>query len=418
MRRPCWARWAMVAAAIWHRRIKPAACVSTQATLEPAAGRRRRAPRGACADGGGQSCGGAEISQVGPCAGDTVPGPETCASTIDTNCNGKVGCAGCVAMPHGCGPSVPGSWSCSWRREGSSRVAIARPGVLKCWGDNSYGELGMVTGPDLPRLPGRGRRWDSPRGSRRITAGEYHACPSSQTGTVRVGATGPRHRRSNQRRSRASSPASPGSPRARNTLALLAAGGVVCWGTGGNGARRPAFVSATPTIVPGSSGLDASAIASGDGYACALVGGGIEETAEGGWHGRARNRVLCASIRAGTCLEPRNRGDRSTHARRMQLHRRSRPVLGLELAAGAVGRGVPASPATSSRHRSESLDLTQASPSRRCWWKAHARSSPVGVSSAGAGTTWGNGGRHDLRQRRTCCRVGLITQRREGRRYR
>jgi hypothetical protein len=57
---------------------------------------------GACHDGTQTCVKSGEFGNYGPCTGAVTPGPETCSSTTDTNCNGKVGCADPVACPGGC----------------------------------------------------------------------------------------------------------------------------------------------------------------------------------------------------------------------------------------------------------------------------------------------------------------------------
>jgi hypothetical protein len=57
---------------------------------------------GACHDGMQACVAKGEFGTYGPCTGDGLPGPETCSSTTDTNCNGSIGCADPVACPGGC----------------------------------------------------------------------------------------------------------------------------------------------------------------------------------------------------------------------------------------------------------------------------------------------------------------------------
>jgi len=57
---------------------------------------------GACKDGTQTCQQDNEFGSYGPCTGAVLPGPETCTSTVDANCNGLVGCADPTACPGGC----------------------------------------------------------------------------------------------------------------------------------------------------------------------------------------------------------------------------------------------------------------------------------------------------------------------------
>jgi hypothetical protein len=65
---------------------------------------------GACHDGTQTCLQNNEFGEYGPCTGVTPPGPEGCTSTVDSNCNGLIGCADPKACPGGCpvdaGPDV------------------------------------------------------------------------------------------------------------------------------------------------------------------------------------------------------------------------------------------------------------------------------------------------------------------------
>jgi hypothetical protein len=90
---------------------------------------------GACKDGT-QTCNKqGEILTYGPCMGAIVPAQEDCSGMVDTNCNGKVGCADptCASNPvcnTGCtdGQTRP----CYDGPAGSDNVGTCRDGVQTC----------------------------------------------------------------------------------------------------------------------------------------------------------------------------------------------------------------------------------------------------------------------------------------------
>ena len=118
----------------------------------------------------------------------------------------------------------------------SHTCALTEQGTVKCWGDNSYGQLGdgaplpgpgsAATGTDLPHdVPGID-------GAVAVTAGEFHSC------------------------------------------ALLGDGSVRCWGYGGRGelGTGDTASSSTPVAVVGID--DATDISQGAAHTCVLITGG------------------------------------------------------------------------------------------------------------------------------------------------
>jgi alpha-tubulin suppressor-like RCC1 family protein len=225
---------------------------------------------GTCADGTQTCVANGEIAQFGPCKGETLPGSENCSSTADTNCNGKTGCKDPTACPSGTCQALH-----KMAAGGAHTCIITPSGGLKCWGWNGNGQLGngTMTGSNFVFTPPVDVIGLS-SGVVGVTAGEEHTCALMSTGAVKCwgACAGPCG-------AGVSTPMDiPGlgsgvvqvAAGEMHTCALLKTGDVECWGTGGEFEPSPDFTATTPTTVPGLS--KATAIASGDGYACALFG--------------------------------------------------------------------------------------------------------------------------------------------------
>jgi alpha-tubulin suppressor-like RCC1 family protein len=229
---------------------------------------------GTCMDGTQTCVANGEVAVFGPCKGATLPGSESCSSTADTNCNGKTGCKDPMACPSGSCQAVH-----TLAAGGAHTCIITPSGGLKCWGWNANGQLGNGT------MSGSNFTYTAPgdvvglsSGVVDVTAGETHTCALMNTGGVKCwgACAGPCG-------AGVATPIDiPGltsgvaqvAAGEMHTCALMKTGTVKCWGTGGEFEASPDFMATSPTDVPGLA--KATAIASGDGYACALLGGAAQ----------------------------------------------------------------------------------------------------------------------------------------------
>jgi alpha-tubulin suppressor-like RCC1 family protein len=166
---------------------------------------------------------------------------------------------------------------------GSSHTcALTVAGGVKCWGDNSYGELGngSTTSSSLPvNVTGL------TSGVVAVTSGVGFACALTSAGAVQCWGDNAAGQLGNGKTSNALEPVtvtglSSGVAAIRaghnSTCALTATGSVKCWGEGAYGAlgNGAAITSTLPVDVTGlSSGV--TAIAVGYQHACALTTGGV-----------------------------------------------------------------------------------------------------------------------------------------------
>jgi hypothetical protein len=94
--------------------------------------------KGACHDGTQTCTGHSEVGSVwGPCTGAVTPAPESCAGTVDTNCNGKVGCADptCAKDPACDTPCTDGQTrACYDGTAGTEGIGVCRDGSQTCTG--------------------------------------------------------------------------------------------------------------------------------------------------------------------------------------------------------------------------------------------------------------------------------------------
>ncbi len=97
---------------------------------------------GAC-QGGTQTCK-PSADSYGPCVGETLPQPETCATPIDDDCNGQVneGGAGCVCLPGSAAPCYSGP-------AGTAGVGACAAGTKACNGQGTA--YGACVGEVLPQ---------------------------------------------------------------------------------------------------------------------------------------------------------------------------------------------------------------------------------------------------------------------------
>jgi alpha-tubulin suppressor-like RCC1 family protein len=234
---------------------------------------------GACHDGT-QTCVGMELGQYSSCTGEALAGSEDCSSTTDDNCNGKIGCADPVACPGGC-PGLPAPPTNRLAAGWGHVCVITAAASVKCWGYDSYGELGdgqpvsntsKVQSPLPVDVVGV-------TGVVGISAGEDHTCALTQGGAVYCWGEGEGFGMSGAVPTPVAiaglgSGVSQVAAGEFHTCVLLQTGTVQCWGARGEMEAGADFLSATPKTVAGLSGV--AAVASGDGYACALgAGGGV-----------------------------------------------------------------------------------------------------------------------------------------------
>jgi hypothetical protein len=124
-------------------------CTTVGATQACYTGDPKTRNVGACKDGT-QTCAknGGEFAAWGPCTGDVTPGPESCTGTVDTNCNGAVGCADptCANDPScqtGCTNGQ--TRSCYTGPSGTENVGVCKDGTQTCvngqWSQACNGEV-------------------------------------------------------------------------------------------------------------------------------------------------------------------------------------------------------------------------------------------------------------------------------------
>jgi alpha-tubulin suppressor-like RCC1 family protein len=156
-------------------------------------------------------------------------------------------------------------------------------GTVSCWGDNYYGE---ATGTTLP-----GVGWPQPvagiSNAVSVAGGEYHFCVALATGAVQCWGNNNYLQLGTNAVGQSNVPITvPNISTAvavtagyRHSCALLSGGGIRCWGNGntgqlGNGASGGSYMSATPVDVINLGGA-ATAIGGGGNHTCALVGGQV-----------------------------------------------------------------------------------------------------------------------------------------------
>jgi len=170
----------------------------------------------------------------------------------------------------------------------STNCAVLADGTAKCWGYNSDAQTGTFTGASGPPVTTPTAVSGFALGAKAlsVSAGGTHTCAVLGTGAVKCwgantygqignGATGAAQ----------TSPASvtglsPGAVAvaagASSTCAALADGSVKCWGNGANGrlGRGSTTSSAVPVAVTSVTQAVAVTVSAGGGHACALLAGG------------------------------------------------------------------------------------------------------------------------------------------------
>lgn len=217
--------------------------------------------------------------------GDPVKEKSFCAhplANVQSAISNSVG----SALPDAMAPQLRGVQSISTGE--SHTCALDITGLVRCWGSNNFGELGDGADVDHSATPTLVR---GVVGARAITSGVFHSCVLNSVGEVKcwgdnsAGQLGPRGPING---SSATAIQIPGIVGATSISAggsftcVIVTGGVVnCWGTGalGGGGRRvgSAYLqqsySAEPVTIPGIRG--ASAVSVAGGHACAIVIGGV-----------------------------------------------------------------------------------------------------------------------------------------------
>ncbi len=159
--------------------------------------------------------------------------------------------------------------------------AVIGSGQVRCWGNNSFGQLGIgVSGAPVP----------SPvavsgfTGSTGVTAGNTHTCSTLTTGQIRCWGGNTSGQLGNGSTSGSSAPVAVSGVSGAtavasgwtHTCALVSGGQARCWGlnTSGQLGLDPSSTvsSSTPVGVPGLSG--ATRLAAGFAHTCAVVAGG------------------------------------------------------------------------------------------------------------------------------------------------
>lgn len=150
--------------------------------------------------------------------------------------------------------------------------ALIAGGTVQCWGDDGFGQLGNGITEDHASTP---HTVKSLTGATQITAGTQHSCALVSGGRVECWGVGPLGNGTGPGSGQSSYSAVPrlvaGLSNVRSvsaggfTCAVLASGGVDCWGDA-DGITRPTPVKEVSGAVAVSAGYD--------GHACALVTGG------------------------------------------------------------------------------------------------------------------------------------------------
>jgi alpha-tubulin suppressor-like RCC1 family protein len=213
------------------------------------------------------ACGSATTVAPTPTAGRTLPARASIAPSVSPTVS--------TALPSDMVPlSLGGNFTC----------ALTIANGLSCWGNNRYGQLGngTILGSSVPAPIGR-----AAAGITAVAAGWSHACALRMTGELDCWGSNAKGQLGDGTNNDGRSPAAVAGIAARvtavaaghrHTCALLEGGAVKCWGENasggvgdGTGVNRNAPVD-VPDLTAGVTALDAGA-----GHTCALLaGGGVE----------------------------------------------------------------------------------------------------------------------------------------------
>lgn len=162
--------------------------------------------------------------------------------------------------------------------------AVVGGGAVKCWGDNLYGQLGYPT-PEFQASP---RQIRNLSGSTTVSAGDGHACVFLSGGAMRCWGRNDSGQLGAGTTALSYDPVPVASVEGataivaggQHTCAIVNGGAVKCWGNNSDGqlgsrsvgAGSPTSHSVDPVVVTSLTG--AMALAAGDNFTCALLGGG------------------------------------------------------------------------------------------------------------------------------------------------
>ena len=160
--------------------------------------------------------------------------------------------------------------------------ALLASGAVSCWGHNSFGQLGDGTVTDHPMATAV----KSSSNFIAVAAGSGHSCGLSAAGGVSCwgrnsngqlgdGLGGPDIKKTTPVAVKSIAGAKAITAGGVHTCALLAGGGVSCWGRNSSGQLGDGTTSSKVTAVPVKGLSGAKAIAAGSGHTCAVVGGGL-----------------------------------------------------------------------------------------------------------------------------------------------
>ena len=162
--------------------------------------------------------------------------------------------------------------------------ALLSNGTVRCWGNNSYGQLGNGAS-------GTGTYSTTPvavsglSGATAIVAGVGHTCALLSTGTVECWGFNYAGQLGNGTTTNSSTPVTVSGLSGVTAItagdyhacALLSNGGVECWGLNGSGQLGNGTTTNSSTPVPVSGLSGATGITAGSGHSCSVLSGGTVE---------------------------------------------------------------------------------------------------------------------------------------------
>ena len=239
----------------------------------------------------GNACTDSDACKTGVCAGTpkscNTPPPPVCmnATTLRTysstgsctagTCNYPYSDMSCTCSTGACAPQVP---AIAVAGGASHSCALVSGGDVKCWGDNTFGQLGnnSTVRSDVPvSVQGLAGPVSA------ITAGNFHTCALLSTGGVQCWGHNADGQLGNGSTADSAVPVSVQALNGKviaidagelHTCAVLSVGGVQCWGFNGYGqlGNKSTTSSTLPVVVQG---LAASvrSVAAGYIHTCALL---------------------------------------------------------------------------------------------------------------------------------------------------